>query len=158
MSMYVLMLAGAALLGGLTAFIAGESIYGAVLAIFVAGLVGSKLAYANRLPRGHGVRANSRHILGMPPILFVGYVLILGGVVYLGRFRDFSPFFGVLSLCFFYGWAAGILDWYVFSRVETYYFSAVAISKDMLKKGRSIEEVLDRIEAFRRAGLLAPEK
>lgn len=132
------------------------------ISVGFAGFAVSKLLLTNLMPTGHGVNGR-RHILGMPIVLFVGYLVILVLALLLGLvdvpalLPVTNANFRVLGLSIFYGWMAALIDWYAFSYKDTYYASEYEVLVMLKARGVTSDEVKDKIiMGLRAKGYLRP--
>jgi len=114
------------------------------IVLIMAGLGGfasSKCLAANNFAVGHGVNGKM-HILGMPVVLFVCYSFIFlcllvimpsqqdGVLLHQETIANLQSFVASVAI----GWLIGIIDWYTFSRKETFYFCENAVRGDLISK------------------------
>ncbi len=122
----------------------------------------NQMTMANMMPVGHGVNG-SRHIIGMPMFVFVSYLALLGLILFTTMVNEptllpvTNANFRVLGLGFFFGWAGGIIDWYVSSSKMTWYFSEYRERMVMKAKGLDEQRINTLIDQMRRARLLPPK-
>lgn len=130
------------------------------LSLMATGFVVSKLLLTNMMSMGHGVNG-SRHVLGMTIFLFGAYLVILVAILVLAvPVASFDPGTNanlkVLGFALFYGWVAGLIDWYAESSRLTHYHTEYGFRVAMKANGYSKERTEKEIDQLRKEGLLAP--
>ncbi|MDE1925505.1 MAG: hypothetical protein KGH79_05045 [Patescibacteria group bacterium] len=131
------------------------------ISVGFAGYAAVQLLSSNLMPTGHGV-GGKRHVLGMPIALFAGYLVVLALALFIGLVNDpmllsvTNANFRVLGLSICYGWAAALVDWYVFSYSDTYYVSEYAARMMLKERGASKEEIERVLAELRTKGILRP--
>jgi hypothetical protein len=125
------------------------------VSVGAAGFAASKLILSNLMPVGHGVNGK-RHFLGMPLLLFSGYFLILAFILPLVFIQgpNLLPLTiancRVLGIALLSGWTAALIDWYMCSSRDTYFFSEMDHRRILKARGHSedvVEKNLDDIRA-----------
>jgi hypothetical protein len=115
----------------------------------------------NRMVYAHGVDGKAK-LFGMPLPLFIFYLLTLVISLYIGiGLNDHIGLFHALRLLspsIIIGWVAGLLDWYLFSSRETYYYSEATERANMTAEGINERDIETVIQVFRDDGLFDPDK
>ncbi len=156
---------GAGLVAYLTSI--AEGAYNmALMNVLAAVFVGGGLIRTNMSISGHGVNG-SRHILRMPILLLVIYisvVILLCGLGSVAVTVDAILLPETLAnvktfpLAVFFGWLAGVLDWYSVSYEMTYYESEYEYRHDLLSRGLTMDEVHFMARDARQKGVFGPRK
>lgn len=114
----------------------------------------------NMTPFGHGV-SGRMHILSMPVSVALYYFIVLSLLLLIGTdsgalLPETNARLRSLSYAMFFGWLAGIVDWYFLSYRATYYFSEYFERMKLKRRGLPESEIERLIEREREKGAFGP--
>lgn len=129
---------------------------------FMALMALSPALCLNMTPYGHGV-SGRMHIMSMPVSIALYYFLILSLLILVGTdsgtlLPETNARLRSLSYSIFFGWFAGVVDWYLLSYKETYYFSEYLERAKLKRRGLPDTEIDMLIEKNKQKGAFGPPR